>query len=100
MNTSPYPIILCGDFNDTPTSYTYKQLSEGLNDSFSNAGLGIGQTYNGKFPTLRIDYILHSPEFELNSFKTTDVNLSDHFLLLALSIRNTFFEQFSILINS
>ena len=83
INTSPYPIILCGDFNDTPTSYTYKQLSEGLNDSFSNAGLGIGQTYNGKFPALRIDYILHSPEFELNTFKTTDVNLSDHFPIVS-----------------
>ena len=83
MNTSPYPIILCGDFNDTATSFTYKQLSEGLNDSFSNAGKGLGQTYNGKFPTLRIDYILYSPEFELNSFKTTEVNLSDHFPIIS-----------------
>ena len=78
MSTSPYPIILCGDFNDTPTSFTYKQLSEGLNDSYTNAGSGLGQTYNGKFPILRIDYILHSPEFKINSFKTTKVNLSDH----------------------
>ena len=83
MNTSPYPIILCGDFNDTPTSFTYNQLSEGLNDSFTNTGMGLGQTYNGKFPTLRIDYILYSPEFELNSFKTTEVNLSDHFPIVS-----------------
>ena len=64
MSTSPYPIILCGDFNDTPTSFSYKQLSEGLIDSFTYAGTGLGQTYNGKFPKLRIDYILHSPEFK------------------------------------
>ncbi len=83
MNNSPYPIILCGDFNDTPTSFTYKHLSEGLNDSFTKAETGLGQTYNGKFPTLRIDYILYSPEFELNSFKTTEVNLSDHFPIVS-----------------
>ena len=83
MYDSPYPIILCGDFNDTPTSFTYRQLSEGLIDSFTMAGTGLGQTYNGKFPTLRIDYILHSPEFELNSFKTTKVNLSDHFPIVS-----------------
>ena len=83
MNTSPYPIILCGDFNDTPTSFSYKQLSEGLNDSFSKAGTGLGQTYNGKFPILRIDYILYSPEFKINSFKTIEVNLSDHFPIVS-----------------
>ena len=79
MNTSPYPIVLCGDFNDTPTSFTYKQLSEGLNDSFSIKGIGLGSTYNGKFPALRIDYILSSPSLNLVEFETTEVNLSDHF---------------------
>ena len=83
MNTSPYPIILCGDFNDTPTSFTYKQISEGLNDSFANAGLGIGQTYNGKFPALRIDYILYSPELEIVNFKTSEVSLSDHYPIIS-----------------
>ncbi len=83
MNTSSYPIILCGDFNDTPTSFSYKQLSKGLNDSFTIAGMGLGQTYNGKFPALRIDYILYSPEFKINSFKTTEVNLSDHFPIVS-----------------
>ena len=83
MNTSPYPIILCGDFNDTPISFSYKQLSKGLNDSFTNSGTGLGQTYNGKFPTLRIDYILHSPEFKNNSFKTIKVNLSDHYPIVS-----------------
>ena len=47
------------------------------------AGKGLGQTYNGKFPTLRIDYILHSPEFKINSFKTKEVNLSDHFPIVS-----------------
>ena len=61
MNTSPYPIILCGDFNDTPTSFTYKQLSEGLMIALLMLN-GIRTDLYEKFPTLRIDYILHSPE--------------------------------------
>lgn len=79
MNTCHYPIIVCGDFNDTPNSYAYKVLSEGLNDSFSIKGSGISSTYNGKIPLLRIDYVLFSPELSLSNFKTHKANLSDHF---------------------
>jgi len=79
INESPYPIIVCGDFNDTPLSYAYNQLSEGLKDSFLNTELGFGRTYNGKFPALRIDYILMSPKFKVNNYKTTNIELSDHY---------------------
>ena len=79
MNTSPYPIILCGDFNDTPTSFTYKQLSKDLNDSFTNSGRGLGSTYNGKIPALKIDYILYSPNLNQVDFETNEVKLSDHY---------------------
>lgn len=83
MNNSLYPVILCGDFNDTPNSYAYKQLSEGLKDSFVENGKGLGKTYNGKFPALRIDYILHSEEVNLSRFETSDLNLSDHFPVIS-----------------
>lgn len=79
INTSVFPVIVCGDFNDTPNSYAYKVLSEGLLDSFTNSGQGLGSTYNGKVPGLRIDYILHSPDLEIVNFKVHDKNLSDHF---------------------
>ena len=74
INKSPYPVILCGDFNDTPNSYAYQQLARGLKDAFVEKGLGIGRSYNGKFPSLRIDYILCSPELNIHSFETKDVN--------------------------
>lgn len=83
MQKSPYPIILCGDFNDTPQSYAYHQLSEGLTDAFTNSGDGLGKTYNGKFPSLRIDYILCSPELNIHSFDTKNVKLSDHYPISA-----------------
>lgn len=74
-----YPIILCGDFNDTPTSYTYHTLIEGLTDSFVESGNGLGRTYIGQFPSLRIDYIFHSNYFKSYDFQTIRQELSDHF---------------------
>ncbi|MCB0524285.1 MAG: endonuclease/exonuclease/phosphatase family protein [Lewinellaceae bacterium] len=56
--SSKYPVIVCGDFNDTPNSYVYSVLSEGLNDTFREKGFGFGTTFAGDLPFLRIDYIL------------------------------------------
>ena len=83
INKSPYPVILCGDFNDTPNSYAYHKLSNGLKDAFVEQGVGLGRSYNGNFPSLRIDYILYSPELNIHSFNTKNVKLSDHFPILA-----------------
>ncbi len=73
-----YPIIFCGDFNDPPSSYTYRSFSSVLNDSFDKGERGFGATYNGPFPAFRIDYILHSKEIEVISSKVINNKLSDH----------------------
>ena len=78
INKSPYPVIICGDFNDTPISYTYSQLKEGLLDSFEESGIGIGNSYVS-IPTLRIDYILHSKEYKSYNYKKNKYKLSDHY---------------------
>ena len=78
IQESPYKVIVCGDMNDTPTSYAYKQLSDSLTDSFLSAGRGLGQTYIGKFPSFRIDYILHDPSFTSQRYETLPHKLSDH----------------------
>ncbi len=76
----PYPIIVCGDFNDTPNSYAYHQISNGLADAFRTSGSGIGTTYIGMIPFLRIDYILYSPDaFESLYFKVIRKKFSDHY---------------------
>lgn len=64
--------------NDTPVSYCYRQFSRQLYDAFVESGNGIGQTYIGKVPSNRIDYIFYSEEFESANFTTHQVNLSDH----------------------
>jgi endonuclease/exonuclease/phosphatase family metal-dependent hydrolase len=79
INSCRYPVILCGDFNDTPASYTYRLLSEKLKDSFIEKGTGFGKTYAGKFPQFRIDYILHSKEMKCNSFFRSNETYTDHY---------------------
>lgn len=78
MQNAPYPIVVCGDFNDTPNSFSYQKIASGLNDSFLEKGNGFGSTFLGKIPFLRIDYILHSPSIKIQSFTTHKVKLSDH----------------------
>ena len=78
MQSSPYPIILCGDFNDTPLSYAYNTISENLKDTFKESGKGIGQSFV-KIPSLRIDYILHEKRFKSYNYKRHKQKLSDHY---------------------
>jgi endonuclease/exonuclease/phosphatase family metal-dependent hydrolase len=76
---SPMPVIVCGDFNDTPASYAYHKIRRaGITDAFKAAGNGMGRTYRGKFPSYRIDYIMASPELEVKGFQTLKPALSDH----------------------
>ena len=75
----PYPVILCGDFNDTPTSYAYHTIASELADAFIESGNGIGQTYAGVFPSFRIDYIFHSKRFKAYNFETVEEEMSDHY---------------------
>lgn len=76
---SPHPVILCGDFNDPPVSYVYRLLSRQLQDSFVEKGAGIGATFAGKLPALRIDYVLCSPKIKVQSHSVIKVELSDHY---------------------
>jgi endonuclease/exonuclease/phosphatase family metal-dependent hydrolase len=84
VQNCPFPSIVCGDFNDTPVSYTYRRMSEGLNDAFISSGKGLGNTYHGTIPSFRIDYILHSGEFHSLFFERVKVNLSDHYPIICV----------------
>ena len=80
----PYPVIVCGDFNDTPLSYTYHVLGKQLQDAFAEAGFGLSNTYNGLLPSFRIDYILYSSHFKAVSYSCDRIDLSDHFPVSAV----------------
>lgn len=84
INESPYPVIVSGDFNDIPFSYTYNQMAEELKNAFVEAGSGIGATYNGPLPFLRIDNQFYSGSLKAYDFETHyDMGLSDHFPISA-----------------
>lgn len=79
LDKCPYPVIVCGDFNDTPVSFTYHTVRGDLIDSFTESGKGTANTYNGKLPSFRIDYILYSPKFTSYNFEVSTLNHSDHY---------------------
>jgi endonuclease/exonuclease/phosphatase family metal-dependent hydrolase len=83
IESSPQPIVVCGDFNDTPNSYVYAQLSAGLADTFREKGLGLGTTFAGALPLLRIDYILTEKSFATFSCMTIKGGESDHYPVVA-----------------
>lgn len=83
IKDSPYPVVFCGDINDTPASYTYRKLTRNLNDAFVIAGKGIGATYAEVLPWLRIDYILVSKSLSVSRFDVIRRPYSDHFPIVA-----------------
>jgi endonuclease/exonuclease/phosphatase family metal-dependent hydrolase len=76
-----YPVIVCGDFNDTPFSYTYHTIKGELVDSFMESGSGLGKSYFGDFPSFRIDYIFHDTRLDSYEYETHPETYSDHFAL-------------------
>ncbi len=82
INKSPYPVIVCGDFNDVPNSYSYHTIGKGLKNAFTEKGVGLGRTFTGISPVLRIDNIFADKKFDVLQFKRINLKLSDHFPIL------------------
>ena len=75
----PYPYVIAGDFNDTPSSYAVNQMAKGLKNAFREKGSGFARTYNGSFPNYQIDYIMASPNIDVASYHIVQKKLSDHY---------------------
>jgi endonuclease/exonuclease/phosphatase family metal-dependent hydrolase len=85
ISKSPYPVILCGDLNDVPSSYAYVTTRGTMKDAFLEKGVGLGKTFiSGRsqfltwLPTLRIDYLFLDPGMEVVQFRHVTRQLSDH----------------------
>lgn len=86
---SPYPVVVAGDLNAIPVSYTYNQVRGDLQDAFLAAGSGFGRTFASLAPTLRIDYILPDKRIAIKDFKIDRRIRFEHFPVMArLSVKD------------
>ena len=77
------PIIICGDFNEPPLSYNYRQMQKaGFVDTFTKVGFGIKPTYAGKLPLLRIDYVWANDGVKPLAFERHKYKASDHYPIM------------------
>ncbi len=83
MNHSPYPVIICGDFNDVPVSYSYEKIGKGMKNAFVEKGSGISRTFSSISPTLRIDNIFTDQNFKIVDYTRIKKSYSDHFPIIA-----------------
>lgn len=91
VSGSPYPVLLCGDFNDVPTSYSYNTIktSRKLTDSFVAGGNGFGFTFQRNPINVRIDYIMHDDYFCTLDCKVGKEKNSDHYPVYSRLYRKT-----------
>ena len=75
---SPHPVVFCADINDSPISFAYNETKKYLKDAFIESGFGYGNTYIGKLPSFRIDYIFHDEKIKSKKFVKHPEKLSDH----------------------
>lgn len=78
IDTTHYPVIVCGDFNDTPISYTYNYIAKEFTDGFTDRGKGVGRSFNGIKRLLRIDFIAYQHYFKGIDYWSPDLPWSDH----------------------
>ena len=83
VSKSPHPVIFCADLNEIPNSYSYAQVRGRLQDAFLEKGSGIGRTFLGLSPTLRIDYVFADDDFSVRQFTRRKERYSDHLMLVA-----------------
>lgn len=83
IKSSPYPVIVSGDFNDVPNSYAYHTIGYGMQNAFVEKGGGLGRTFAGISPVLRIDNIIVDKKIDVLQFKLIKKKLSDHFPIIA-----------------
>jgi len=79
----PYPMIICGDLNNSAFSYVYRSVKGKMNDAFEEAGKGFGKSYNFKYYPARIDYVFTDKSIVVKEY-TSFPNFinSDHFPVL------------------
>lgn len=73
-------ILLCGDFNDNPISYTRRTIAKKLTDCYVATGNGPGISYNSSKMYVRIDNIMCSSDWTpCHCYVDNSIKASDHY---------------------
>jgi len=85
IDDSPHPVLLCGDFNETPYGYVYGQVRKRLSNAFEEVGSGFGFSYQNAPRYIRIDNQFFDPrKLQPLKFETRrDIKYSDHYPIIA-----------------
>lgn len=89
ISRTPYKLLLCGDFNDIPLSYSYTKIKGNMKDAFAESGFGLGWSYNESIFRFRIDHVMCSPEFNVIECKIGKPQGSDHYPVVSKINLNT-----------
>lgn len=84
IEQSPHPVLVCGDFNETPYGYAYGQVRKRLSNAFEEVGSGFGFSYRNTPSFIRIDnQFFDKKKLEAIDFQTRrDLKFSDHYPII------------------
>ena len=84
QNETARYMIVCGDFNDTPLSYSHRVFNRFMNDAYSKSGVGMGITYHEHRLFYRIDHIFCSKNIApLHTWIDRSQKDSDHYPVIS-----------------
>lgn len=77
-------VIVCGDFNDVPGSWSYRLFTKkGFVDAYAQTGFGHLITFNEHMMFFHIDQILYKGDLIPLYVKKDKLNASDHYPIIA-----------------
>lgn len=78
------PLIICGDFNDVPASWSYRKIKgNDMADAYTDTNFGPMVTYNKHRFLFHIDQVLYRGSIKAVDLIRGDQKNSDHYPLLA-----------------
>src|SRR5690606_3326293 len=83
IEATHYPIIITGDFNDTPMSYSVNLIGKSMKNNLQEKGQGWVDTHYEMLPIFQSDYNFCSPRFQVQHYQIRKQELSDHYPIIA-----------------